>query len=73
LYVQNITTALKEVKRKALSETFNLVTDQTGDFLAQSLGKGGVLRLQADAPAKNTGKAGCINWCEAKLCGILGT
>jgi hypothetical protein len=45
-------------QQKTLSKTFNLITDQIGDFLAQSLGKGGVLRLQADAPVKNTGKAG---------------
>jgi len=56
LYVQNITTISKEVKQKTLSKTFNLITDQIGDFLAQSLGKGGVLRLQADPPARELEK-----------------
>jgi hypothetical protein len=33
----------------------------SGHNPAKSLGRRDVLRLQADAPVKNAGKAGCIN------------
>ena len=46
----------KEVKRKALSATFNLITVQVGCFSPESLDRRDVLMLQADPPARELEK-----------------